>query len=550
MTSKIEQQATDKQSLNKRIATLFNEQRYAAAMIFAEERCTVTAGAFGDRHPDAIQAQSNLAIICLKAGDNARAELRLRRALEAERQRSGDQSPHFTKILGLLKRVAGEQALGGQNPQHIADLEQKVRAQNIKFTCPACGRSYEGPLFINGQRVICVDCAAEFEVLSGAAHLTPPPPPPESGQSHAATPTPLSTPTPTPTPAPVQNIVASDDLDYSFVLVTPGWIRMGSAAEEEYSADVALQHDNLGILKVVVSDWKLTFEDLCQGIEEAYKQEVQQYRRITTARTNVAGLPAICFEYEGVDSEQNEPLRILAHAFLKDQNLYQVLAIGNAITFSALKRETLAALQSFSFDPAVAEKHRGAFPQRKSSWWRRLSSRPSSLPTDIQAILAAGFKWAIGGCIIGAIIGLDAMGGARGFFAKVLIFFLWTFAGTFVGAAYKWGQIGAFSGGGHYALDKLIQVCCLPFYFMEFFLCMFTPAAKGLAKTMTAINRLIAYPIGFVSAGCPYLIYVFMARQTHLSAALYIVFAMVGGVLGLMGIGLLISIGSYFALAR
>jgi hypothetical protein len=545
MTSPTEQKTAGKQTLDKRISSLFKAQRFAAAMVFAEELCADAAGAFGDGHPDAIRAQTNLAVICLKVGDRARAELRLCRALEAERQRVGDQGPRCAKLIDLLKQAVGEQALASQNPQHIAELEQRVRAQNIQFACPACGRSYEGSPFIRSQRVICVDCNAEFEVLAHAAQITSPLPPPESGEPHIVMAAPLPPETPTPTPATVQNVVASDDLDYTFSLPTPGWIRMNSADEEEYGADVAVQHNNLGVIKVVVSDWALTFEDMCGGIEEAYKQEVQQYHRITSTRGVIAGLPAIYIEYEGIDPEQNQSMKLLSHAFIKEQKLYQVLAIGNPITFAALKREALAAAQSFSFDPALAEKHRGAFPQQKSSWWRRLANRPSSLPTDVQAVLAAGLKWAIGGGVVGVFFGLNAMSSVGGFFGKLLILSLWTFAGAFVGAAFNWGRIGAYVSGGHLALDKLVQIACLPFLAMEIVLSMFTPAARGFGKTITALNRAVAFPIGFVSAGCPYLIYVFLTKRTRLSAVLYIVFVLVGGVLGLMGIGLLITIGSF-----
>jgi len=541
MTANAEPSAANRPSPGKRISALFNQQRYAAAMVIAEDACATAIGALGNQHPDVVQLQTNLGVISLKLGDKLRGELYLRRALEAQRQRAGDGSPQVGKIRDLLARVAGDQPLAGQNPEHIADLEARIRAESVELNCPACGRSYSVSPSVQGQRVECVDCGVEFQASSTATRgvvAVPPPPGPQPLQ-------PAKPPRDaTAVPEPAGNVVASDSLDYSFALSTPGWIRMDSATEAEYSADVALEHDTLGLFKVVISEWQLTFEDLCEGIEEAYKQETEQYRRITTSRTTVAGLPAICIEYEGVDPEQNQPLRFFAHAFLQDRTLFQVFAIGTPVTFNALKREALAALQSFSFDPAVAQRHRGTFPQRKSSWWRRLSSRPSTLPTDTYAILIQGAKWAIGGSVVGVLIGLDAMSGVSGFFGKLLILFLWIFAGAFVGAAFRWGQIGAFTSGGHLALDKLVQLACLPFHGIEFFLCMFTPAARGFARAITAVNRAVAFPIGFLSAGCPYMAYVLVTKQTRLGAGLYVVFAVVGGVLGLAGISLLMAIAS------
>ncbi len=264
------------------------------------------------------------------------------------------------------------------------------------------------------------------------------------------------------------NVVASDELDYSFSVAKPGWIRMDPTSEEEYGANVALQHDNLEVMKVMVSDWQLSFEDLCRGIEEAYKQEAQQYRRIAAGRTTVAGLPAICFEYEGVDPDQNQPMRWSVHAFLKGQTVYQFFAIGNPLTFDVLKQEAVGALQSFSFDPVRAGKYRGAFPRRQTPWWQRLDSRPGSLPGDVQAVLFAGAPWAIGGALVGMFLSFNALSMSGGFFGKLVIFLLWTFAGAFVGASFRWGQIGAYSGKGHKALDVIVQVLCLPFYPVEF----------------------------------------------------------------------------------
>jgi hypothetical protein len=542
----------DPNTLSARVAKLVKAQRYAAALLFAEKHAAVTASALGEEHPATIQAQANLGIVYLKAGDKLRAELRLRRALDAERRRANDQSPVFVRILDFLKRVAGEQALADQTAERLRSLAQRADAEVIKLACPACGESYDGPPLLRAQRVVCLCCDAEFDVpaddasrdttqTTGNAGTT------KTKTTSSAGPTGTTSTTEAPATPSVSEpgaIVASDSLDYSLALPTGGWIRMNQASEKEFGADVAVEHGNLGVLKIVTSEWNLSFEDLCEGIDEAYRQEVKQYHRINTTRVTVAGLPAMAIEYEGLDPESDEPMRMLSHVFVQGKTLFQAIAIGNPITFSALKREAFAALQSFSFDPARAAEHREKFPRQKSAWWRRLTNRPASMPSDMEALLGEGVRWAIGGGVVGVLFGLNSAGSAPGFFGKVVVFILWVFAGAFVGASFRWGRIAAYSGGGHQVLDKIIQALCLPLYPIEWMFSIIFRAPRGFAELFTNFYRLIAYPIGFVSAGCPYVVYVLVTRNTRLSGMLYVVFAVAGGVLGLMGISLLMYLGS------
>lgn len=180
-------------------------------------------------------------------------------------------------------------------------------------------------------------------------------------------------------------------------------------------------------------------------------------------------------------------------------------------------------------------------PQASLPWWRRCAAPTvASLPSGAQALLAVGVRWAIGGAVVGSLVGFSAMNGSHGFFRKILVLGLWVFAGSFMGASFKWGQIGSVSGGGVKALDHVVRIGNFPLQILG----KVFKKARGFTDLAAELNRVLARFLGNLSAGCPYLLYVCLTGRTQLDAALYVAFVIVGGVLGLMGVGLLIWLGS------
>lgn len=150
-------------------------------------------------------------------------------------------------------------------------------------------------------------------------------------------------------------VFASARYGYSFVLATPGWFRYAAKDEQANDADVLVEHSSIGAIKCVVSPWELDFDDLCSGIEEAYRSEVSDFRLIEQGRTTVAGLPAAFIEYEGIPPDgDGSRIKFFCHVFLKHGMVHQIIAFSTPVVFARLKKEASAAIQSFSFDPAQA----------------------------------------------------------------------------------------------------------------------------------------------------------------------------------------------------
>jgi len=173
-------------------------------------------------------------------------------------------------------------------------------------------------------------------------------------------------------------------------------------------------------------------------------------------------------------------------------------------------------------------------------WLQHFQALLNGLPSQARSLANVGLKWALGGAVVGVLIGLSAASNVPGFFRKILVFGLWVFAGTFIGASFTWGNIASVSKGGAQALDSLVRIGNLPLQLLG----KMFKEAQSFTDLVAQINRLMAQFIGRLSAGCPYFVYVLVTRQTELPPALYVAFVILGGILGLLGINLLIWLGT------
>ena len=520
-------------ALRERVEALYKEKRYAEALLPAQELYSTSVAALGAEHADAINGATNLGILHGIVGDKLRAELWCRRALQGATKGFGPDDARTVKIAARLKKVAGEKALEGQTPGHITALAKKASDTDLPLACPACGRSYQVSPVLNGKRITCLDCHTEFDGQAQPQTLaTAPEETPEAvsvlGQPDAEQQSGFP--------------FASDTEDYSFSVPTEGWVRQSPREERDSGADLFIEHPNIGAIKVVISEWQLDFDDLAEGIEEAWKSEINHYSRITIGRTTIAGLPAVCAEYEGTEEGSTERIKFLAHAFLRDKKVFQVFGIAGPITFPRAKKEASAAVKSWSFDPQKATAVRGSAPVRKMGVAGGLASRIQTLPTDVGMVFQAGIKWGIAGLVIGFLLGLEFAGSANGIIRKLLVLVLTTAMGGAVTASFKWGAIAGATSGGVEVIDTLIRISCIPFHIFEVFFRMFGLPAGGMARLMTEINRLVWGIISCVAAGVPYVIYATTTKRIQVDTGTYVGMVIVGGVGGLIALAILMSL--------
>src|SRR5262245_39738540 len=78
------------ENLNRRVVSLFQQGRYAAAVPLAEQALAICLRVLGDDHPDTAGSLNNLGLLLQAQGDYAGAR------------------PHFEQALAICLRVLGE----------------------------------------------------------------------------------------------------------------------------------------------------------------------------------------------------------------------------------------------------------------------------------------------------------------------------------------------------------------------------------------------------------------------------------------------------------
>ena len=133
----------------------------------------------------------------------------------------------------------------------------------------------------------------------------------------------------------------------------------------------------------------------------------------------MAGLPAAFIEYEGVPKEDQEKglLKFFSHVFLRDGQVFQIIAIAPPVLFGRLKREAAEAIRTFSFDREVCREQ----PVLEETGQDALGSASNLYCHSIYALIEVALAtWLLGG----PAMGLSQIGGRDfsmfGFFCFLL----------------------------------------------------------------------------------------------------------------------------------
>jgi len=137
---------------------------------------------------------------------------------------------------------------------------------------------------------------------------------------------------------------------YSFSVLSPGWIQSPRIEQEIMGADLLIDHESLGVIKILVSPFDGSFETLSHHSHDAYSKEVDDFRLITKSETTVAGNRAVFIEYDGVDKHLKERISVISHIFIKNGHVFQILGLTYPNNQN-LKPEIETVINSFTFSP-------------------------------------------------------------------------------------------------------------------------------------------------------------------------------------------------------
>lgn len=209
-----------------------------------------------------------------------------------------------------------------------------------RLSCPHCDQHLEADESFVGTDVECPSCNKTFTVPAPAAAPIPLRHAPASPESAILPPVEAAPPAPVATPGETLVKVTGRNHNYSFLVPAAGWQAAAPKDADEMGADVALFHNQIGWLKIMVGDWALTFADMAETIEETYSGEVANFQVRQRDRATVSGCPAVYLEFSGTYPESEVPNVVLSYVFVRDGHSYQVL-IGTFVATSAGARRIL-----------------------------------------------------------------------------------------------------------------------------------------------------------------------------------------------------------------
>ncbi|MHC5109356.1 MAG: hypothetical protein ACYTHJ_05710 [Planctomycetota bacterium] len=145
--------------------------------------------------------------------------------------------------------------------------------------------------------------------------------------------------------------ITSKRYGYAFKVPNHYWRRCSPRLERKRQADIAIEHQDLGALKCVVSRCLLGAKDAFSRLRVACEVEVEKFKLLDRADETVAGSKAVRLEYEGAFARgDGKTYRIIRYAFLRNELLYQVVALGTPEQFAELREQTAAIVSSLVFE--------------------------------------------------------------------------------------------------------------------------------------------------------------------------------------------------------
>ena len=163
----------------------------------------------------------------------------------------------------------------------------------------------------------------------------------------------------------------------------------------------------------------------------------------------------------------------------------------------------------------------GAQAGSPTSWVDNMTNRMSvavdALDDNMQSIVRAGLQWALIGAIGGLIIALLSLGGGGPVVKKLLGLIAWPLVIGLAAGSMRWGMIAGFSGNGHVALERLINIGVAPLRFMGTLAgcsgCAYIILVGYMLQLMALFYAFCAYWGSFILAGLPYIVYVLIKKQ-------------------------------------
>jgi hypothetical protein len=230
--------------------------------------------------------------------------------------------------------------------------------EKLHIHCPHCKRRFNVSSKLMGKSGPCPNCHHTFTLTSECVERTT--------ESKPGAPAEHSKPRRRSAAPPLTVAVwfANSSDVYCLGLPTTGWLRLPPEQEAALGTEMALNHPDIGVIKIGVSPCPTTLDDLAAGLERTWAGEVAHFFLLRKGQGKIAGQPSRYVEFSG--RVEGARVKFSAHVLLQDGAAYQIVGYAEPVRFPRLKKELLVALRTFSFDPARIARAAQAQPTERS----------------------------------------------------------------------------------------------------------------------------------------------------------------------------------------